>query len=81
MFINDTQPRATTEDGRLKTGDDWTVCPTYVETGAAVGSGATVLGGVRIGAGALVGAGAVVTRNVDAGAVVVGNPARSLRSS
>jgi maltose O-acetyltransferase len=37
------------------------------------------MGGVRIGEEALVGAGAVVTRDVEAGQVVVGNPARSLR--
>jgi acetyltransferase-like isoleucine patch superfamily enzyme len=34
---------------------------------------------VRIGARALVGAGAVVTKDVAAGAVVVGNPARTIK--
>jgi acetyltransferase-like isoleucine patch superfamily enzyme len=34
---------------------------------------------VRIGRRALVGAGAVVTRDVPAGAVMIGNPARLLR--
>ncbi len=46
-----------------------------VGPGAFVGAGATVLPGVTLGEGALVGAGAVVTRDVDPGAVVVGNPA------
>ncbi|MCF6376063.1 hypothetical protein L2K70_00420 [Nocardioides KLBMP 9356] len=51
-----------------------------VEAGAFVGSGATVLPEVTIGTGATVGAGAVVTRDVAPGDVVVGNPARVLRS-
>ena len=50
----------------------------HLGEGATVGSGAVVLQGRTIGAGAYVGAGAVVTRDVDPGAVVVGNPARLL---
>lgn len=45
---------------------------------AFVGAGAVVLPRLRIGADAIVGAGAVVTRDVPAGAVVAGNPARTL---
>ncbi|MDR9804407.1 sugar O-acetyltransferase [Rhizobium hidalgonense] len=41
-----------------------------------IGGGAIILGGVTIGDGAIVGAGAVVTKDVPAGATVVGNPAR-----
>jgi acetyltransferase-like isoleucine patch superfamily enzyme len=76
VFINDKTPRATTAAGALQAEDDWTLLRTRVGRGASIGSGAVVLGGLRIGAGALVGAGAVVTRDVAAGAVVVGNPAR-----
>ena len=75
-FVNDKRPRATTADGELQRADDWEVLPVVVERGASIGSGALVLGGVRIGARALVGAGAVVTRDVEAGAVVSGIPAR-----
>ena len=49
-----------------------------VGTGALVGAGAVILPGRSIGDGATVGAGAVVTRDVGAGAVVAGNPARPL---
>ena len=47
-----------------------------IEDYATVGSGAIVLPRVRIGTGAMVGAGAVVTKDVPAGATVVGVPAR-----
>jgi UDP-2-acetamido-3-amino-2,3-dideoxy-glucuronate N-acetyltransferase len=78
MFINDRDPRATT-DGRLQTEADWQCLPTRVCHHASIGSGAVILGGVTIGAGALVGAGAVVTKNVPPGMVVAGVPARTLR--
>lgn len=47
-----------------------------LEEGSTVGSGAVILPGVVIGAGSTVGAGAVVTRDVRAGTVVKGVPAR-----
>lgn len=51
-----------------------------VEDVAFIGAGATVLPEIVIGRHAIVGAGAVVTTNVRAGDVVVGNPARVIRS-
>ncbi|HYY57262.1 MAG TPA: acyltransferase [Pyrinomonadaceae bacterium] len=80
QFINDKYPRATAAPGGpLQTESDWRVEPIWVERGASIGTGATILGNVRIGSRAIVGAGAVVTRDVPAGAIVAGNPARIIR--
>ena len=78
LFVNDTRPRATNDDGTLQTAADWEVIPTFVERRASIGSGAVILAGVRIGTGALIGAGAVVTRDVEPGDTVAGVPARVL---
>ena len=51
-----------------------------IRRGARVGGGAILCPGVEIGEEAFIGAGAVVTKNVEPRMVVVGNPARVLRS-
>lgn len=43
-----------------------------------IGPGAVILGGISVGDGAAIGANAVATRPVEAGAVAVGSPARSI---
>src|SRR5206468_7194293 len=78
-FINDSYPRAVTTDGELQTEQDWVVEKTVVRKGASIGSGSTILSNVEIGENAIVGAGSVVTKDVPAGAIVAGNPARLLR--
>jgi acetyltransferase-like isoleucine patch superfamily enzyme len=80
-FINDKLPRATNGDGELQSEADWRCVPTLVKKGASIGSGSTLLCGITIGERAVVGAGSVVTKDVSAGAVVAGNPARVLRTS
>lgn len=55
-----------------------TAAPVVIGRGVWIGRGAAVLAGVHIGDGAVVAANAVVTRDVPAGAVVGGVPARAL---
>lgn len=64
----------TMNDNSMERGTD--VRPPYVCRGAKIGGGALLLPGVVIGELAIVGAGAVVTKDVPAGEVVLGNPAR-----
>ncbi|MCK4796485.1 MAG: N-acetyltransferase [Spirochaetes bacterium] len=78
-FINDLYPRATNEDGRLQSEEDWQCIQTIVKKGASIGSSATILCGITIGENAVIGAGSVVTKDVPGNTVVVGNPAKVLK--
>ena len=80
MFTNDLFPRATNPDGSQQTDEDWSLVETFIEKGASIGSNATILCGVTIGENALIGAGSVVVKDVPANSVVVGNPARVVKS-
>lgn len=51
-----------------------------IKRGAKIGANATLLPGIVVGENALVGAGAVVVDDVPDGAVVVGNPARVIKT-
>lgn len=53
--------------------------PIVVEDDVWIGPAAVITQGVTIGAGAVVAAGAVVTRDVPAGTVVAGVPARVIK--
>jgi UDP-2-acetamido-3-amino-2,3-dideoxy-glucuronate N-acetyltransferase len=71
-FTNDLMPRSRQRPASY--------ARTVVERGASIGANATLLPGITIGEGAMVGAGAVVTKSIPPRVVVVGNPARVVRS-
>ena len=50
--------------------------PVTLEDGVVIGGGATILPGIQVGTQAVVAAGAVLTKDVPAGEVWVGNPAK-----
>ncbi len=66
-------------DASLKRTIGYTrVAPVVIERRAFIGTCTVVMPGVRIGQGAVVGAGSVVTKDVAAGIVVAGSPARPI---
>ena len=69
-FTNDLFPRSK---------QPYELMRTLIKKGASIGANATILAGVTIGAGAMIGAGSVVTKDVPAGEVWYGNPARFVR--
>lgn len=75
-LTNDKYPRAITQEGRLKGGDDWDVGRIVVKYGASIGAGALILPDLTIGEFALVAAGAIVTRDVPDHGLVIGAPGR-----
>lgn len=58
--------------------DPMTWQPVVIEDGVAIGGSVTILPGVIVHTGAMVGAGAVVTKDVEPGAMVIGNPAHEI---
>lgn len=66
-------------DGIRPGAGDGTVAPVVLRRGCYLGAGCIVLPGVTVGERAVVGAGALVTRDVPAGKVSVGVPARVIR--
>ena len=78
-FINDLFPKATKANGKPQTEADWVCIPTLVKKDASIGSAATILCRVTVGENSMVGAGSLVTKDVPAGTIVAGNPARIVR--
>ncbi|ONF97386.1 sugar O-acetyltransferase [Sphingomonas jeddahensis] len=66
-------PRDSTERA---SGAEWGR-PIHIGRNVWIGGGTIILPGITVGEDAVVGAGSVVTRDVPAGATVVGNPAQS----
>jgi len=75
-FTNDRYPRACNPDGSLQDASDWKLEETVVKKGASIGAGAVIMCGLTIGENSMVAAGAVVTKDVPAGKLVAGNPAK-----
>ena len=82
MFINDNHPRSVTSENKIENEKDWMgrFVKTSIKSGVSIGSNATILGDVVIGKGSIVGAGSVVTKNVPAGEIWAGNPAKLIRN-
>lgn len=74
-------PNATfTNDPFPRSKQSFTLQQTIVKRGASIGANATILPGITIGEKALVAAGSVVTRDVPPFSLVMGNPARVVKS-
>ncbi|MBQ0142675.1 MAG: N-acetyltransferase [Prevotellaceae bacterium] len=70
-FTNDRYPRAKNAEWKLE--------KTLIKKGASIGAGSTILCGITIGENAMIGVGSVVTKDVPAGELWFGNPARFIR--
>lgn len=73
VYIRDSDSHAISGSSRSHTQ------PIRIGDHVWIGSRATILKGVTIGDGAIVAAGAVVTKNVEPGTLVAGNPAKFVR--
>lgn len=70
-FTNDRYPRAKNLN--------WVLERTRICKGASIGAGCTLLCGITVGENAMIGAGSVVTKDVPAGELWLGNPAKFVR--
>ena len=70
-FTNDRYPRSKQYPAQFE--------KTVIRKGASIGAGSVILCGIEIGERAMIGAGSVVTKDVPAGELWVGNPARFVR--
>ena len=70
-FTNDKYPRSKQYPDQYQ--------KTVIKKGASLGAGAIVLCGLTVGEDAMIGAGAVVTKDIPAGQLWMGNPAKYIR--
>lgn len=71
-FTNDMFPRSKNKN--------WTLLRTRVCRGATIGAGSVILPGITIGENAFIAAGSVVTKDVPAGELWMGSPAKFYRN-
>ncbi len=71
-FTNDIYPRSKMHKSSYPT--------TLIKQGASIGANSTILPGITIGRNSIVGAGSVVTKDVPDDVIVIGNPAKIIRS-
>lgn len=70
-FTNDRYPRSKNSDWKQET--------ILIKAGASIGANSTILPGITIGENAMVGAGSVVTKDIPAGELWIGNPAKKYK--
>lgn len=75
-------PNVTLTDDRFPVAGnkDYLAEPPRIEDGVSIGAGAVILPGLKLGKCCLIGAGAIVTKDVEAYAVVIGNPGTPTRT-
>lgn len=71
-FTNDKYPRSKQYPNEF--------LKTKIQRGASIGAGSIILGGITIGEKAMIGAGSLVAKNVPAGQLWMGNPAKYIRN-
>jgi galactoside O-acetyltransferase len=69
-----------TDDPERRASHELFTKPVRIADGAWIGASATLLPGVSIGQGSVVAAGAVVTKDVPAGVIVAGMPAKIIKT-
>lgn len=77
--IIDTDFHPLDPDVRRRTPQAADTAPIRIEDDVFIGMNCLILKGVTIGRGSVVGAGSVVTRDIPAGVIVAGNPAKVIR--
>lgn len=77
-LITDCDAHPLDYEERLKNGSPL-MAAVVIEDGVFIGARSIILKGVRVGRGSVIGAGSVVSRDVPAGVIAVGNPAKVVK--
>lgn len=77
--IVDTDFHPLNSDNRIISPQNGETSPVFINDNVFIGMNCLILKGVTIGKGSVIGAGSVVTKNIPAGVIAAGNPARVIR--